>query len=81
MLIMTDHVPDPFIIAKSRQLNKRVTLNVGGVRHEVRQSHQPMMTVQKKLDRFANDNTFMLLSISLAFQYLKFGSCQIDPCR
>jgi len=29
------HVPDPFIIAKSRQLNKRVTLNVGGVRHEV----------------------------------------------
>jgi hypothetical protein len=28
-------VPDPFIIAKSRQLNKRVTLNVGGVRHEV----------------------------------------------
>lgn len=30
-----DHIPDPFIIAKSRQLNKRVTLNVGGVRHEV----------------------------------------------
>lgn len=29
------HVPDPFIIAKSRQLNVRVTLNVGGVRHEV----------------------------------------------
>ena len=29
------HAPDPFIIAKSRQLNKRVTLNVGGVRHEV----------------------------------------------
>jgi hypothetical protein len=29
------HVPDTFIIAKSRQLNKRVTLNVGGVRHEV----------------------------------------------
>ena len=28
-------VPDPFIISKSRQLNKRVTLNVGGVRHEV----------------------------------------------
>ena len=27
--------PDPFIIEKSRQLNKRVTLNVGGVRHEV----------------------------------------------
>ena len=27
--------PDPFIIQKSRQLNKRVTLNVGGVRHEV----------------------------------------------
>ena len=29
------HAPDPFIIAKSRELNKRVTLNVGGVRHEV----------------------------------------------
>jgi hypothetical protein len=29
------HIPDPFIINKSRQLNKRVTLNVGGVRHEV----------------------------------------------
>ena len=29
------HAPDPFIIEKSRQLNKRVTLNVGGVRHEV----------------------------------------------
>lgn len=28
-------VPEPFIITKSRQLNKRVTLNVGGVRHEV----------------------------------------------
>ena len=25
-------VPDPFLILKSRQLNKRVTLNVGGVR-------------------------------------------------
>ena len=25
-------IPDPFIISKSRQLNKRVTLNVGGVR-------------------------------------------------
>lgn len=30
-----DNIPEPFIIAKSRQLNKRVTLNVGGVRHEV----------------------------------------------
>ena len=29
------HAPDPFIIAKSRELNKRVTLNVGGSRHEV----------------------------------------------
>lgn len=28
-------IPDPFIISKSRILNKRVTLNVGGVRHEV----------------------------------------------
>lgn len=27
--------PDPFIIQKSRLLNKRVTLNVGGIRHEV----------------------------------------------
>ncbi len=34
--LMTDsHPPDSFIIAKSRQMNKRVTLNVGGVRHEV----------------------------------------------
>ena len=30
--------PDPFIIQKSRQLNRRVTLNVGGVRHEVGRS-------------------------------------------
>ena len=29
------HAPDPFIIQKSRQLNRRVSLNVGGVRHEV----------------------------------------------
>lgn len=29
------HAPEPFIIAKSRELNKRVTLNVGGSRHEV----------------------------------------------
>jgi hypothetical protein len=29
------HAPDPFIIQKSRELNKRVTLNVGGSRHEV----------------------------------------------
>ena len=29
------HPPDVYVIAKSRQLNKRVTLNVGGVRHEV----------------------------------------------
>ena len=29
------NIPDPFIIGKSRTLNKRVTLNVGGVRHEV----------------------------------------------
>ena len=35
MAMSETHVPDPFIIAKSRQLNKRVTLNVGGVRHEV----------------------------------------------
>ncbi|XP_023339856.1 potassium voltage-gated channel protein Shab [Eurytemora carolleeae] len=27
--------PDPFIIAKSKLLNRRVTLNVGGIRHEV----------------------------------------------
>lgn len=26
-------IPDPFIISKSRILNKRVTLNVGGVRY------------------------------------------------
>ena len=34
-LATDSQVPEPFIIAKSRQLNKRVTLNVGGVRHEV----------------------------------------------
>lgn len=34
-LMSDSHPPDPFIIAKSRQLNRRVGLNVGGVRHEV----------------------------------------------
>ena len=34
-LLPETHAPDPFIIQKSRQLNRRVTLNVGGVRHEV----------------------------------------------
>ncbi len=34
-LMADSHPPDSFIIAKSRQMNKRVTLNVGGVRHEV----------------------------------------------
>ena len=34
-LMSDSHLPDPFIIAKSRQLNRRVGLNVGGVRHEV----------------------------------------------
>ncbi len=34
-LMSDSHPPDNFIISKSRQLNKRVTLNVGGVRHEV----------------------------------------------
>jgi potassium voltage-gated channel Shab-related subfamily B protein 1 len=29
------HPPDAYIISKSRQLNKRVVLNVGGTRHEV----------------------------------------------
>ena len=29
------HDPDPFLISKSRKMNKRVTLNVGGIRHEV----------------------------------------------
>lgn len=34
--LMSDSTPpDQFIIAKSRQMNRRVTLNVGGVRHEV----------------------------------------------
>ncbi|XP_040567548.1 potassium voltage-gated channel protein Shab [Lepeophtheirus salmonis] len=30
-----EQAPDSFIITKSRQLNSRVTLNVGGIRHEV----------------------------------------------
>ena len=34
-LLPETHAPDPFIIQKSRQLNRRVTLNVGGMRHEV----------------------------------------------
>ena len=29
------NAPDPFIIEKSRKMNRRVTLNVGGIRHEV----------------------------------------------
>jgi len=35
--LMSDsaHPPDSYIISKSRQMNRRVTLNVGGVRHEV----------------------------------------------
>jgi len=35
--LMSDsvHPPDTYIIAKSRQMNRRVTLNVGGTRHEV----------------------------------------------
>jgi hypothetical protein len=35
MALSETHIPDPFIIGKSRKMNKRVTLNVGGVRHEV----------------------------------------------
>ena len=31
--IQEQPIPDPFIISKSRILNKRVTLNVGGVRY------------------------------------------------
>jgi len=31
----SDPIPDKFLIIKSRQMNKRVALNVGGVRHEV----------------------------------------------
>ena len=31
-----ERIPDPHIINKSRLLNKRLTINVGGVRHEVR---------------------------------------------
>ena len=27
--------PDPFVIQKSRTMNKRVKLNVGGIRHEI----------------------------------------------
>ena len=36
MFSLPEHqAPDPYIIKKSRLLNKRVILNVGGVRHEV----------------------------------------------
>ena len=35
LLLPEINAPDPFIIQKSRQLNRRVTLNVGGIRHEV----------------------------------------------
>merc|ERR1711953_1001609 len=31
----SERIPDPHIINKSRLLNKRLTINVGGVRHEV----------------------------------------------
>ncbi len=34
-LLVETIAPDPFIIQKSRQLNRRVILNVGGIRHEV----------------------------------------------
>lgn len=34
-LLVETMAPDPFIIQKSRQLNRRVILNVGGIRHEV----------------------------------------------
>ena len=34
--IMSDRSnPDPFVIQKSRTMNKRVKLNVGGIRHEI----------------------------------------------
>ena len=34
--IMSDRSnPDPFVITKSRTMNKRVKLNVGGIRHEI----------------------------------------------
>ena len=34
-----ERIPDPHIINKSRLLNKRLTINVGGVRHEVSLLH------------------------------------------
>ena len=32
---MGAYTPEPFLILKTRRVNKRVTLTVGGVRHEV----------------------------------------------
>jgi len=30
-----ENVPEPWVIARSRQINKRLTVNVGGEKHEV----------------------------------------------
>jgi len=34
-MIGETQAPDPFLIAKSKKMNKRLALNVGGIRHEV----------------------------------------------
>ncbi len=50
------HRPDPFIIARSRQINKRVTLNVGGERHEALWRTLALMP-QTRLGRLARATT------------------------
>ncbi|XP_023334049.1 uncharacterized protein LOC111705652 isoform X2 [Eurytemora carolleeae] len=56
--------PDPFIIQKSRQLNKRVTLNVGGERHEVLWStlQQMPQTRLGKLSRASSHEEILTLA-------------------
>ena len=38
-MIGETQAPDPFLIAKSKKMNKRLALNVGGIRLEYLSSH------------------------------------------